>query len=116
MSTATKTRPASDVVIEQVLAKTKGIAEHCYMDRDWIWYCGPTLQGEHNKPTREALKAIGFRFAPGGHIMQQDGKTRGSWGHSCNRPTTFGKRRKLTGRNTKAEETDPLAALTAFGL
>lgn len=113
MTTTTKPRLDSEQVMQQVFKKTKGIVDHCYQDRDWIWYCGPSLQGDQNKPTREALKAIGFRFAPGGHMMQ-DGKTRGSWGHSCHKPTSTFKR-KVTGRTPLAEP-DPLAALAAFGL
>lgn len=77
-------RPATEVMAD-VRKLTPKVAPHCYVDRDWIWYCGPSLQGEQNKPTRETLCSLGFRFAPKGHVMQ-DGKTRGSWSHSCDHP------------------------------
>lgn len=115
MSTlTTKPRLTSDAVMQQVYDKTKGIVDHCYLDRDWVWYCGPSLQGEANKPTRESLKAIGFRFAPGGHVMQ-DGKTRGSWGHSCNRPI-HGKRRGSAPTGRKSSTEDAIDSLAALGL
>lgn len=92
----------------QVFEQTPSLTEHMYVDRDWIWYCGPSLQGEHNRATREALKEIGFRFSPGGHIMP-DGETRGTWGHSCQRPM-FPKRK------AKPTEESALATLESFGL
>lgn len=100
-----RARPAEDVMAD-IQLQLPDLAEHMYMDRDWIWYCGPSLQGEENKPKREALKAIGFRFCPGGHDMG-DGETKGSWGHCCERP--MGKRR----RNNKPaadEEQEAVAA------
>jgi hypothetical protein len=78
-------RRPPDEVMAEVTARVPHLVEHMFADRDWIWYCGPSLQGEHNKATREELKQIGFRFSPKGHVMQ-DAETRGSWSHSCTRP------------------------------
>lgn len=76
---------SADTVMQEVSERAPEVLEHCFMDRDWIWYCGPALTGEANRATREALKKIGFRFSPGGHAMP-DGKTTGHWGHSCQAP------------------------------
>ena len=117
MKTTLKPRLTSEQVMQQVFDKTKGIVDHCYLDRDWIWYCGPSLQGEVNKSTREALKAIGFRYAPGGHEMNDPAKTRGSWGHSCHKPTaTFRKGAVRAGHSRPAvtPPVDHLAALAAM--
>ena len=62
------------------------LVERMFMDREWIWYCGPSLAGEDNKATREALKEFGFRYAMKPHLMP-DGQTTGTWGNSCTRPT-----------------------------
>jgi hypothetical protein len=80
------------------------LARHMFMDRDWIWYCGPTLQGAQNLETRGKLKGFGFRFSPGGHLMP-DGQTKGHWGHCCEKP--MGPRRRR--RPTETEE-QPVAA------
>ena len=117
MKTTLNPRLTSEQVMQLVFDTTKGIVDHCYTDRDWIWYCGPSLQGEVNKSTREALKAIGFRFAFAGHLMP-DGKTRGTWGHSCHKPTaTFRKGAVRAGHSRRAATPPPvdhLAALAAM--
>ncbi len=95
--------------MQQVYEEAPRLIEHMYVDRDWIWYCGPSLQGESNRSTREAIKEIGFRFSPGGHLMP-DGVTRGTWGHSCQRPM-FPKRK---GARPKTETEVP--SLEALGL
>lgn len=85
------------------------LAEHMQQDREWLWYCGPSLQGEHNKETREKLgtRGIGFRFAPGGHPMP-DGGT-GSWAHCCEHPT----RRQRKDKRPAGEEEEVVAASSA---
>ena len=74
-----------DEVMTEMQERAPALVEHMFLDRDWIWYCGPSLQGEANKPHREVLKAAGFRWSPGGHLMP-DNQTKGSWGHSCAKP------------------------------
>lgn len=98
---APRPRLTPDEVMQRVYDKYTQLVEHMYLDRDWVWYCGESLQGEANKPIRAFLKEIGFRFCPGGHLMQ-DQVTRGSWGNACHHPT-FPRR--------KPKSHDPIAAL-----
>lgn len=70
-------------VMAQLGAKAPHLAENCYIDRDWVWYCGPSLQPKPDD--RAILKELGFRWSKGGHQMP-DGVTVGSWGHSCQKP------------------------------
>lgn len=84
------------------------LAEHMYMDREWLWYTGPSLQGEQNRATREHLKTFGFRFAPGGHLMP-DGETKGFWGHCCELP--LARRRRTTPGVTEEEAVPDFASL-----
>jgi len=74
----------SDEVMAEVVRVAPQLACHMQMDRSWIWYCGPTLVGAHNKEVREALKGIGFRFAPKGRVVNG---VVGNWAHSCTAPT-----------------------------
>lgn len=104
---------SADEVMEEVSERVPHILPHCFMDRDWIWVCNVDLRGEVNKPTRETLKEIGFRFSPGGHLMP-DGTTRGTWGHSCSKPA-FPKRRPATAKYSRMED-DPAALLRSLGL
>lgn len=90
-------RPA-EAVIADVQRHLPELAEHCHLDRAWLWYCGPSLAGDQNKPTRETLSQLGFRFAPRGHPMM-DGQT-GSWSHSCDRPL----RRIKRGHNSQSTD------------
>jgi hypothetical protein len=89
MNTLTKTPPrprlSTAEVMQQVSERAPQLVPHCFLDRDWIWLCNVDLRGDANKPAREALKQIGFRFSPKGHVMQ-DGVTIGTWSHSCQRP------------------------------
>ena len=76
-------RPSADEVMSQLAERAPHLVEHCYLDRSWIWYCGPSLQKD--AAARTVLKELGFRYSPAGHEMP-DGVTRGSWGHSCQKP------------------------------
>ncbi len=59
------------------------------LERDWVWLV-VDLRGDHNKPTRESIKAFGFRFHfRGGHALPS-GKV-GTWAHSCMKPMGFHK-------------------------
>jgi hypothetical protein len=101
-------------VMSQMSERVPHLLEKCFMDRDWIWICNVDLRGEANVPTREFIKELGFRFSPGGHLMQ-DGKTRGHWGHSCLKP--MGPRRRKGGvTQEKEEETDLAAAFRSLGM
>lgn len=70
-----------------ITQRAPALAEHIYEDRDWLWYCGPSLQKA--PAVREMLKQLGFRFAPSGHRISLEGGdvVVGSWGNSCLRPT-----------------------------
>lgn len=94
-----RARPVEDVMTD-IQLQLPELAEHFYMDREWLWFCGPSLQGEHNKPKRELLKVFGFRFAPGGHLMP-DGETKGFWGHCCELPLA---RRRRPNVSSETEE------------
>jgi hypothetical protein len=89
-------------VMADVKKQLPALASHCYLDRSWIWYCGPALSGDKNKATRETLSLLGFRYAPRGHVMQ-DGTTQGSWSHSCDHPL---RRFKGGSKNHNQPETD----------
>ena len=56
-------------------------------ERDWVWIAAPSLAGDHNKAVRESLKAFGFRWAKGGHVLPSG--RMGTWGHACLHPTRF---------------------------
>ncbi len=105
-----------DEVMTVLSTKAPHLLEKCFVDRDWIWICNVDLRGEANVPTREVIKELGFRFSPGGHVMQ-DGQTRGHWGHSCLKP--MGPRRRKGGvkqEDEKEETTDLAAAFRALGM
>lgn len=95
-------RPATSVMAD-VWRLIPAVAKACYIDRSWIWYCGPSLQGEANRATRETLSLLGFRFAPKGHVMQ-DGVTRGSWSHSCDKPLRRIFKKGVGGNNLQSDE------------
>lgn len=76
-------------VLEAVMLHCASIHPYLEIDREWIWYCGPSLQGEVNKPTREAMKRIGFRYRFKGARELPSGKV-GTWAHHCMRPTPRG--------------------------
>lgn len=84
-TTAPTKRPLRTVaeVLAEVDKKAPTLSPHLFIDREWIWYCGPSLQ--MFPKLRAALAEIGFRFSRKGHPMP-DGQT-GSWGHSCAKPT-----------------------------
>ena len=92
----------------KVQAKAPGLVPHMYLDGEWIWYCGPSLQGAENKPVREAIKEIGFRFSFTGHVMRtHDGSptnVKGSWGHSCLKPMRFNRSKAKGGGKAPAKE------------
>lgn len=95
-------RLSSEDVMAQLTELAPHLVEHCRMDREWIWYCGPSLQGEGNRATREIIKQLCFRFSPGGHVMADGAK--GHWGNACLRPTPT--RRKSASRTDHATEQD----------
>jgi hypothetical protein len=110
----TKTRPprprlALDEVLAQVQAKLPALIPHLYRDGEWLWYCGPSLAGADNKPVRETLKEIGFRFAFSGHRMRNAAGEQtdiiGTWGHSCKHPTP--PRRRDSRASNDTEHTAP---------
>ena len=69
------------------------------IDRAWVWL-STNLSGESNKPIRDELKAIGFRFAKKDHPLPS-GKT-GRWGHSCNKPMPFHRKGGKSSTHTKS--------------
>lgn len=94
-------RLSSEDVMARLAELAPNLVEHCRMDREWIWYLGPSLQGEQNRATREIIKSLCFRFSPGGHVMP-DGATKGHWGNACLRPTPT--RRKSASRTTDDQD------------
>lgn len=81
-------------------------AAHIYMDRDWLWYVGPSLQ--HEPEDRTKLKNLGFRFAPSGHPMQIGEKVIASnWGHSCAHPVRLFKKKRPDAAEDATETVDP---------
>ena len=114
--TANRSPRTPEEVMADLAQHLPAVAEHCYMDRSWIWYCGPSLAGDTNKPTRETLSALGFRYAPKGHTMQ-DGQTVGTWSHSCDQPRKRIFRGRHNHHNHQHEEADnALNALAALNV
>jgi len=85
------------------------------VERDWLWLVCD-LRGENNRPTRDSIKAFGFRFAKKGHTLPS-GKL-AMWGHSCLRPTRFhGKKKNQPHADSKQSEDREMTleeALSAF--
>lgn len=102
---------SADEVMEEVSERLPHLVQFMFMDRDWIWYCGPALSGDENKETRKVLgrEGIGFRFAPAGHTMP-DGKTIGTWSHSCVKPA-YPRRNKQQKRSRVESGVDLLTSL-----
>lgn len=98
-------RPMDDV-LQDIERELPAHAAHFTPDREWLWYCGPSLQDQPED--RAALKRLGFRFAPRGHAMP-DG-SQGSWGHCCERPLSLRRRSHIRHFN-KDESTDAVNAL-----
>ena len=74
-------------VLEWLAENHPALHQCAEIERDWVWLA-VDLRGDHNKPTREAIKEYGFIFSrKGGHLLPS-GKL-GMWGHSCERPTRF---------------------------
>lgn len=94
-------------IMERLGSKAPHLAENCYLDREWVWYCGPSLR--ENPADRAVLKEMGFRWSKAGHLMP-DGKTVGTWGHSCQKPM-FPRRKKPS--TPAAAPVDELAAMFA---
>lgn len=116
MKTQRPPRPrlAIDEVMGQIAARLPALTPHMFLDGDWVWYCGPSLAGADNKPVRETLKEIGFRFAINGHRMRDaqgnDTAIMGTWGHSCHHPTPPRRNIQRTGR--EADE-QPASAVSS---
>jgi hypothetical protein len=116
-------RLSPEALMERIGQALPQIAEHFVRDRDWIWYVGPSLQGE--PVFRQIMKALSFRFAEKGHTISSPMSETirvGSWGCSCLRPTK-NKRRggykskpRSNDSNDSNDSTNPLDDLAALGL
>ena len=96
----------------------------CEADRQWLWIVEPDLAPLHKKcnceeckaraEKREAMKAIGFRFAFKPHLLPS-GKT-ARWGHCCSKPLPFRKRKQTASGDAphRAEAEDDLSEAEAF--
>lgn len=95
-------------VMGKVQASIPALVEHMFLDGAWIWYCGPSLAGKENEPVRQHLKDIGFRFCFKGHPMKNnDGQATnviGTWGHSCEKPTSTRRRPSTAARQNNTAE------------
>lgn len=60
------------------------------IERSWLWISAD-LGGDHNKATRESIKAYGFAYKRNGVHILPSGKG-GNWSHSCEKPLRFTKR------------------------
>lgn len=109
----TRTPRSIEEVMDDVQARVPHLTNQMFLDRNWVWYCGPSLAGAENKATREALKEIGFRFSREGHLMP-DGVTTGTWGHSCLKPKPMFPRRHASRRDAADDDAEnPLTTLFA---
>jgi len=109
-----------DEVMTQMQARLPALVPHMFLDGAWVWYCGPSLAGETNKPTRETLKEMGFRFAFSGHVMKdaagQATTVRGSWGNSCQHPTPPRRHNRGAAAITSDTSDSPIESLAALGI
>ena len=86
------------------------------IEKAWVWIT-ENLQGTHNQPVRESIKAYGFRFAKRGHTLPS-GKL-AHWAHSCTAPLPFYRKHKgapTTSSTSSAEPTTDDAKATAEAL
>jgi hypothetical protein len=72
----------SVAVLAAVAAYSPALASTMKVDRNWVWYCGPSLMD--NPTARLKLQEFGFRFAKKAHAFA-DGTTddRARWFHPC---------------------------------
>lgn len=98
-------------VLEWLLANHPELHAAAEQEREWLWLIGD-LRGDHNKAVRDSIKAYGFKFVPGSHILPSGNVSH--WGHSCSHPTRFGKRKGKGGQpstTTKELDADTLSVL-----
>ena len=103
-------RANGDEVMASIEATLPRLLPHFFYDRDWLWYCGPSLKDDEE--ARTLLKQLGFRWAKKGHVMQ-DGVTIGTWSHSLQHPLPprrFSKR-PLVSEKEEPSPADLLASL-----
>lgn len=93
--------------MEWLAANHPNLAELAERDRDWVWLA-INLSGDTNKPTREAIKAFGFRFAKRGHVLPSSRTA--FWGNACQSPIPF--RRKPKG-SSPTNSNQPNASATS---
>ena len=104
-----RVKKAAEQVMHEVREAFPDLCVYIEPERDWLWYCGPSLAGPENKPKREALKEIGFRWAKNGH--ETESGSLGSWGHACLHPIPF-KRRGRKGKGEGEGESEDSQDLT----
>jgi hypothetical protein len=104
-------------VLEWLAHNYPALHQRAEIERDWVWLA-VDLRGDHNKPTREAIKEYGFIFSRhSGHLLPS-GKL-GMCGHSCERPMGFGHGDSKQGDAAKTDAPTPAISedsiLTMFG-
>lgn len=109
-------------VLEFLQKNFPELHKNAVIEKDWVWIVA-NLQGEANKPAREALKAFGFAFKFNGDHVLSDGRA-ARWSHSCMRPIPFHRKGHGTGSpgaaSTSTSPTKPALSpeemLAAIGL
>lgn len=104
-----------DTVRDEIAAKSPQLHRHLVPERNWLWYTGPSLQGEDNAALREILKDAGFIWAKGGHelVDEESGAAfEGSWGHCCGHPQKFRRREKV--KTPEGDDGEATAQPTSF--
>lgn len=110
MSTGKTSPKLSQVDVLEWLQKNHP-SLHAEIDRRWVWVSN-NLSGANNKPVREDLKQIGFRFAKNGHTTPSG--TVAHWGHHCDAPIPFKRRGDSKTDHDKPKREDVLSEIDAL--
>jgi len=114
MEKKARRKATGDEVMSEIAERLPSLLNYFYYDRDWLWYCGPSLKDD--EASRTVLKTLGFRWAKRGHTMQ-DGVTIGTWSHSLQRPLPprrFNKQRLVTKQDESSQDLSSI--LDSFNL
>ena len=113
MPTMEKKRTMDEVLAILQEKWPKG-AKYVHRDRQWLWYCGPSLQDYPKVRKFLGREGLGFSYCSRGHRMP-DGNV-GSWGHNCGHPIRKTRKTRSAAPKRKTEEDDLLKQLKELGL
>lgn len=80
-------KPVSDVLAE-LHAISPELHAAAELERNWVWVT-LNMQPKERQPWRDAMKAMGFKYAKRGHACPSGAMS--YWSHHCMHPTRFDK-------------------------